>query len=77
MANARTVRTALLLAMLVAAPTIAAATALPDTGLFAPVAEQLRARLARIAALPDAGVSAERLRLLLETGQPDEGKSVV
>src|SRR5207244_9312006 len=30
----------------------ARATALPDTGLFAPVAAQLRDRLARLAALP-------------------------
>ena len=75
---------AIALAALVAAPAIPAAPepagaragasvpALPDTGVFAPVAGQLRARLARLAALADTGVSAERLTLLLETGQADE-----
>ncbi|MFI5371151.1 MAG: tetratricopeptide repeat protein [Candidatus Eisenbacteria bacterium] len=50
----------------------AAAVVLPDTGLFTPVAAELRARLARLAALPGAPVTAERLRLLLDTGRPDE-----
>ena len=71
MANERTFRTAALLALLVTFPTTAAAAALPDTGLFAPVAEQLRARLDRLAALKDAGVSAGRLTLLLQTGRHD------
>ena len=51
----------------------ARATALPDTGLFAPVAAQLRDRLARLAALPAKDTAApERLELLLDTGQPEE-----
>ena len=65
------------MALLAASPAIAAgpasgpAAALPDTGLFAPVAEQLRARLARLGALADRGVTAERLTLLLDTGRMD------
>ena len=66
---------ALALALSAAVPDTAApappAVALPDTGLFAPVAEQLRARLARLAELEPAGVTPERLGLLLETGQAD------
>ena len=63
------------LTLVLAAGLVAAtAPALPDTGLFAPVAAQLRARLARLAALPAAGASAERLTLLLETGQMDEAR---
>lgn len=46
--------------------------ALPDTGLFAPVAAQLRASLARLAAMPPGRADAERVRLLLETGQADD-----
>ena len=58
----------------------AAATAappLPDTGLFAPVAEQLRANRRRLAA-PPAGalMPSERLRLLLDTGQMDEAAKI-
>lgn len=57
--------------------TEAAPPPLPDTGLFAPVAFQLRTQRARLAspaakALP----LAERLELLLETGQPDEAVRV-
>ena len=66
------------LALLVSAPLARAAgpsgpgsIALPDTGLFAPVAEQREAGLARLAALPP-GASVERVWLLLDTGQPAE-----
>jgi tetratricopeptide (TPR) repeat protein len=52
-------------------PPASGVVALPDTGLFAPVATQLRERLARLAALPDSA-NAERLELLLDTGQLDE-----
>jgi tetratricopeptide (TPR) repeat protein len=45
--------------------------ALPDTGLFAPVAAQLEARLVRLAEIPAGSVTSERLWLLLDTGQPD------
>lgn len=55
----------------------AAAPPLPDTGLFAPVAEQLRANRGRLAA-PPAGALAfsERLQLLLDTGQVDEAAKI-
>ena len=47
--------------------------ALPDTGLFAPVASQLREKLAHLASPPlGALLISERLELLLDTGQPDE-----
>jgi tetratricopeptide (TPR) repeat protein len=49
----------------------APALALPDTGVFAPVARQLRDRLARLHAMPPARVMPDRIRLLLETGQPE------
>ena len=53
--------------------TAARASTLPDTGLFAPVAAQLRDRLARLASPPKGALPlAERLELLLDTGQPDE-----
>jgi tetratricopeptide (TPR) repeat protein len=42
---------------------------LPDTGLFAPVADQLRSRRG-VSQLP--GLTPNRLRLLLETGRMDE-----
>jgi tetratricopeptide (TPR) repeat protein len=45
---------------------------LPDTGLFAPVAAQLRAREAQLGMIPATSVTAERVWLLLETGQPAE-----
>ena len=45
--------------------------ALPDTGLFEPVARQYQARLARLAALPDTQATPERLWLLMDTGQAD------
>ena len=48
-----------------------AVTSLPDTGLFAPVATQYRARLERLRALGTAEPSVESIRLLLATGQPD------
>jgi tetratricopeptide (TPR) repeat protein len=54
----------------VAAPAVTVA--LPDTGLFAPVAGQLRARLARLEAMPAGPATPERLELLLETGRVDE-----
>jgi len=50
---------------------VAAPIALPDTGLFAPVAEQLRSRVSRLEALPP-GVTPERLRLLLDAGMSDQ-----
>ena len=59
----------------VAAAAVSAGTP-PDTGLFAPVAEQLRARLTRLAGLPSTTPSAERLMLLLETGQTDEAARI-
>src|SRR5688572_5236078 len=57
------------LVLAVAGP-CAAAVALPDTGLFAPVAAQLAAREARLATLPagDAG----RIPLLIATGRADD-----
>ena len=55
-----------------ASPAPPRAVALPDTGLFAPVAGQLRARLERLAATTATEVGPERLLLLLETGQPDQ-----
>jgi tetratricopeptide (TPR) repeat protein len=64
---------AALAALLVTERHAAGAVALPDTGLFAPVAEQLRERIARLASPAVAGgPPGERLELLLETGQPDE-----
>ena len=48
------------------------AVALPDTGVFAPVAEHLRSRLERLGTLQDGGVSPERVSLLLEVGRVDE-----
>jgi tetratricopeptide (TPR) repeat protein len=59
-----------------AEPAHVTAAALPDTGLFAPVAEQLRARHAQLAALTSVDVTPERLLLLLETGQPDEAARI-
>jgi tetratricopeptide (TPR) repeat protein len=50
----------------------AAGAQLPDTGLFAPVAAQQRALRVRLSALAGGAVTAERLRLLLATGQVDE-----
>jgi tetratricopeptide (TPR) repeat protein len=45
---------------------------LPDTGLFAPVAGQYRARLARLEALERGPVVPERLEALLGTGRAEE-----
>jgi tetratricopeptide (TPR) repeat protein len=45
--------------------------ALPDTGLFATVAAQLKVRQSMLAAIPDTSVTPERLWLLLDTGQSD------
>jgi len=50
----------------------APAAVLPDTGVFAPVATQLKARLARLAELPATSPTPERLWLLLDTGQAGE-----
>lgn len=61
---------AMLALPLLAPRTSAAATALPDTGLFAPVATRWRARLAALERMP-AGVTPGRIRLLLATGQVD------
>ena len=47
------------------------APALPDTGVFAPIARQYQARLAQLRAASGAP-TAERIALLLATGQPDE-----
>jgi tetratricopeptide (TPR) repeat protein len=59
----------------VAAASVSADTP-PDTGLFAPVAEQFQARLAKLATLPTTTPNAERLMLLLETGQTDEAARI-
>ena len=62
-------RTLLLLPLLAALASPAAAdVALPDSGIFAPVAGQLAERTGRLAAARDA----ERIRLLLDTGRPAE-----
>ena len=53
-----------------ASPRTGAAVALPDTGLFAPVAAQLAERQARIDRLAIA--SPERIWLLVESGRPDQ-----
>ena len=49
----------------------ASGAALPDSGLFRPVAAELRANLTRLGALPGTSVTPERVRLLLATGQSD------
>jgi tetratricopeptide (TPR) repeat protein len=49
-----------------------ASPALPDTGLFAPVARQYRARLDRLRDLAAGALTPERVRMLLATGQVDE-----
>jgi tetratricopeptide (TPR) repeat protein len=68
---------ALGLALLVcAAPVVRAAGALPDTGLFAPVAKQYRARLARLETPGDAAGPA-RVRALLGVGRVAEACSLV
>ncbi len=55
----------------------AAAPTPPDTGLFAPVAAQYHARLARIAELDRGPLGPERVLLLLATGQPDRADSAM
>src|SRR5213594_2918723 len=50
----------------------APAVALPDTGLFAPVAAELRAHLARLAELPPRAAGPEAVGLLLDTGAPEQ-----
>jgi len=55
----------------------AAPPALPDTGLFAPVAARTQARLARLAARGEAVITPGRVRLLLATGQTDEALRVL
>src|SRR5690349_12309290 len=63
------IRIALVLAFAaIAAPAVAQTVALPDTGLFAPVAAQLAERNERLAAAQ----GAEKIRLLLDTGRPVE-----
>jgi predicted Zn-dependent protease len=42
---------------------------LPDTGLFAPVAAQLKARESMLNAIPDTSVTVDRLWLMIDTGQ--------
>ena len=54
----------------------APAVALPDTGLFAPVASRWRERRARLDALPPSGAATDRVRLLIATGRPDEAASL-
>ncbi|NOT33181.1 MAG: hypothetical protein HOP12_03325, partial [Candidatus Eisenbacteria bacterium] len=54
------------------AATRSVAVALPDTGLFSPVAAQLEAQRALLAALPAVRPSPERVWLLLDSGQPDQ-----
>jgi tetratricopeptide (TPR) repeat protein len=65
---------ALSLALVLFAPSAraAATAALADTGLFAPVAAQYRARLARLETLAKGRVTPERIRLLIATGGIDE-----
>ena len=55
-----------------AAAARAPAAALPDTGLFAAVAAQLRDRVSRLERLPATDATPERLTLLLEAGRMDE-----
>ena len=55
----------------------APAVALPDNGLFAPVAAQYRARLHVLAAAANQTVTPERVLLLLATGQPDRADSLL
>jgi tetratricopeptide (TPR) repeat protein len=61
----------------VARPHAAPAVALPDTGLFAPVAAQYRARLNVLAGMSSTAASPERVLLLLATGQPDRADSML
>ncbi len=56
---------------------IAPAVALPDTGLFAPVARLYRARLVRLAANGRVPPDPETILLLLATGQPDRADSLL
>jgi tetratricopeptide (TPR) repeat protein len=66
--------------LLLAGPLVATAraeVALPDTGLFAPVAAQYRARLDRLASLPRQPLRADVLLLLLATGQADRADSML
>ena len=53
-------------------PSPARGQALPDTGLFAPVARQQHERLARLAALARGPVTAEGVRLMLAAGHVDD-----
>src|SRR5262245_5469777 len=57
-------------------PTKPVTVSLPDTGVFAPVARQYAARLARLEEI-QSGVTAERLRLLFATGRMDEAAKLV
>ncbi|MCC6650624.1 MAG: hypothetical protein IT348_05705, partial [Candidatus Eisenbacteria bacterium] len=54
----------------------ASAVALPDTGLFAPVAAQFAARVQRELASRPQGATADRVRLLLATGRADEAATL-
>jgi tetratricopeptide (TPR) repeat protein len=53
-------------------PSPARPQALPDTGIFAPVARQQAGRLARLAALARGPVTVERVRLMLAAGRVDD-----
>jgi len=55
----------------------AAAPALPDTGLFTPVAARFKARTERLLRTERQPSTPERLRLLLATGRPDEAARVM
>ncbi len=55
----------------------AAAVALPDTGLFAPVADQYRARLGVLEGVAGQPLDAEQVMLLLATGQPDRADTLL
>jgi tetratricopeptide (TPR) repeat protein len=55
----------------------APAVALPDTGVFAPVAAQLKGKAAGLAALPATGDTLERIRLLVATGRVNEASRLL
>jgi tetratricopeptide (TPR) repeat protein len=77
----RTLRHAPLVALLLAAAPIRAhaapPVALPDTGLFAPVAEQYEARTHVLEELASRPLEPEAVLLLLATGQPDRADSLL
>ena len=59
------------------AAAVPSAPALPDTGLFAPVAAQFRARSEQLLRTEREPVTPERLRLLLATGRPEEAAKLM